>query len=153
MKKFIFSVILFSGTYVTFAQDNHDNNRDQRPPSNVQNRFRKDYPDAKETQWQQNNGQWNANFKDNRHDGNVKTYYDKNGRRVDTHIPWQQSAIPVPVTKRVNTRYHSDYSNTERIERPGQKPVYKLHVKEHDKDRTIYMDENGHEKRYNDTHR
>ncbi len=140
MKKFFFSLFLLSTT-VAFAQNN--------VPSSVRRSFQRDNPSVNDAQWNQKNGQWHANYKDN-NNRNVDASYDRYGKRVDTHIGWDRKDVPQQVDTRVNSRYHpnGDYT-VNRIERPKAKPLFEIRI---GTKRPVYMDEQGREQKYNDHH-
>src|SRR6202049_793718 len=146
MKKLFFSLLLLNST-VIFAQKDRNN-----VPSSVKQTFQRENPTVRDAQWNQTNGQWHANYKDN-NNRNVDAYYDGNGRRRDTHIAWDKKDVPQVVDSRINRTYHANGNyKVERIERPGSTPLFKIGIQTGSKNRTLYMDEQGRARKYNDHH-
>ena len=135
-------MLLLSST-VVFAQ-----NRNQVPNS-VRQSFQRDYPTVNNAQWNQKNGQWHANYKDNSN-RDVDSYYDRNGRRVDTHIAWDRKDVPPQVDNRINSRYHANGNyKAYRIERPKAQPLFQIRI---GTKQPVYMDEQGRQRKYYDHH-
>ena len=151
MKKVLVGLFILSVT-VLFAQDNQNrdnqnrNNRNNLPPD-IQRSFQKEYPHAQNARWNNTNGQWHGSYRD-QHNRNVDTYYDRNGQRVDTHVPYDRNDLPSPVRENADRRYHTNYDSY-RIERPNSQPLFQIILQTGG---TQYMDENGKTRRYRDRH-
>ncbi|HEV7620610.1 MAG TPA: hypothetical protein VGO09_02690 [Flavisolibacter sp.] len=163
MKKFVLALICLYCSSSLFAQDNRDNNnrnnqrthngnRNQAPTA-VQQAWQRDHANDGTPTWQQSNGQWNATYQDRQTNKRINTYYDRSGREIDTHREWDRNNLSSDYNNNINRRYHSHNYNVRRIERPNQKEVYELRMKNRGRTRTIYTDENGNEIRYREPHR
>ena len=149
MIKLIFSSLLLLTAGGLSAQSTHS----RKAPSTVTESFQKDYPDAKQPQWKQNNGQWNANFKSGSDNHSVAAYYDGKGKHIDSHVNLRKNDVPAPVAEKVSSRYPGGHvSQYTKIERPADKEVYQVKVKQHNKSRTVYMDAEGKDQSYHDHH-
>jgi hypothetical protein len=155
MKKPFLALILLSATSI-FAQ-NGSSSQDRNQPSNhapvnIQQSFQKDNPKVNNPSWSQSNRQWKANYRDNSN-RNVDAYYDRQGNRKDTHSALDKKDVPRDVETRVNSRYNANGNyHAVRIERPDDKPLYQIKIQNGSRDKTVYFDEQGKEKRYNDRH-
>jgi hypothetical protein len=149
-KVMFFTLLLLAAQGQLFAQGSH-----QRVPATVQKSFQKDYPEAKDPQWNSDHGQWHANFNDRSANdrGEMVAHYDQNGRHVDSHIPYDRNDVPSPVLDRTKRSYPGakDYSYT-RIERQGAQPLFQVSLNLQGRNKTLYVDDNGREKKYNDHH-
>jgi hypothetical protein len=146
MKKELFTTMFGLSVFFGFSQYDHN------PPRQVTESFQKEYPRSKPSQWSQSDNGWSVSFQDNDHDnGEAKAYFDKSGKYLETHIPYDQNDVPVSVRNHTRDRYGaSDEYEYTRIDRHGEKAVYKTEVKNKKHNRTIYMDNDGHEKEYHD---
>ncbi len=157
MKKFLIGIFILSGTTL-FAQDYRgdqkknmyqDNRSNNGRPEEVRRSFDRDYPNAQNAQWNNSNGQWHASFRD-QNNKNIETYYDYNGRRIDTHTPYDQNEFPSNVRDRADRRYNANGNyNGYRIDRPDNEPLFQLKI---ESGRSIYMNENGKKRKYKDRH-
>jgi hypothetical protein len=150
MKKTLFIVILSVAICgAGIAQD-----RDRQVPSSVQHAFQRDYPDAREPHWTSDHGQWHADFDDHsRYDrGEMVAHYDRYGRHIDSHIPYDPNDVPRPVMERMHRRYHARDYYFERIERPHAEPLFRVNLSLDGGQKTVYMDEYGHERMHSDRH-
>jgi len=145
----IYLLLLIPGGLL-FAQNSH-----QHAPDQVQQSFHKDYPDAGNARWSQSNGQWHADFNDHSQadNGEMVAHYDRYGHHVDTHIPYDRNDVPAPVVDHVQLKYRSaqQYRYT-RIEHPNGNEFFQVKVNLHGRAKTVYMDEQGHERHYEDHH-
>ncbi len=117
-------MILLSSSLAIFAQDNQENtdkrdksyrqqnsrtrnaNRNEAP-SEVQQAWQLDHAYDGNPTWQQNNGQWHAQYKDQGSDKKVDSYYDRSGQQVDTHRQMRSQDMPSAYNQNVNRRYHT----------------------------------------------
>jgi len=131
-----------------FTQNNHT------PPKNVSQSFQKEYPKSQPSQWNQSNGGWSVTFNDNdNNNGEATANFDASGKHVDTNIPYDSHDVPSSVKNHVQSSYGASGNyNYTRIDRSGEKTVYKTQVKNKNQNKTIYMDNDGHEKDYQDKH-
>src|SRR5665213_190292 len=148
MKKVI---LLFLGGFSVFVAFSQDRNG---PPDNIRQSFQKQYPQSQPNQWKHTGGSWNVNFEDRDHDNGESTaHFDRTGRHVDTHIPYDNQDVPAPVMDRMQNRYPgSDSYAFTRIERGDGHPVFQVHFRHRRKFRTLYVDERGRERQYQDRH-
>ena len=154
MKMIILSMAFVTCSTVLFAQNQNRYNKDHRnPPQSVQQDWQNDHANDGQPTWQQSNGQWHAHYQAHDNNRNADTYYDSRGRQVDTHTQWDRKDVPQNFDQRVNQRYHANgkYDVT-RIDRPNQKEVYELRVRQGNKNRTVYTDDQGNEVHYKDQH-
>ena len=150
MKKTIICLLLLTPGGLLFAQDYH-----QHAPDQIQQSFHKDYPDANDARWSHSHGQWHANFKDQGQTdyGEMVAHYDRYGHHVDSHIPYNRSDVPAPVMDHVQSRYRSAHRyRFTRIEHPYGYDLFQVRVNQHGRDKTVYMDEQGRERHYDDRH-
>jgi hypothetical protein len=148
MKRSLFTILFGFGVVFGFSQ--HYNT----PPKNVSQSFQKEYPHSQASQWDQSNDEWSVSFKDKDHDnGEATAYFDASGRHVDTHIPYDKHDVPSSVKNHVQHSYGGwDKYDYTRIDHAGEKSVYKTKVKHKNHEKTIYMDNGGHEREYQDKH-
>ncbi len=144
MKKLLAVVLFFCST--TFAQNRNRN----QPPAKVQQSFQKENTNPGKARWTQSNNQWHANYKDN-NNRNVDAYYDRNGNHKDTHREIDKREVPPSVDQRINNTYHvnGNYTAT-KIERPYSQPLFQIKIQTGKSNHTVYMDEKGRNKPYND---
>jgi hypothetical protein len=148
MKKGIIILSFLMSTAVLMAQ-----NRYHQAPQSVRESFNKEYPNAEKTSWSLSNGQWSASFT-HRDYGEMTAHYGKNGDHIDSHIPYTRRDVPAPVKDMVKQRYpHSRSEEYTRIDRNhGNEQFYRVKVREHGRDQTVYMDPDGKKRGYNDRH-
>jgi hypothetical protein len=171
MKKIIFSLMLLISSTVLYAQErekerDRDRNkekeyRDDRNynargnvPSNVWNSFHRDYPNADNPRWDRNGRGWVATYQDrNYNNREVQSYYDRKGRRMDSHTAWDRRDMPGDFDQRFTNRYHpqGDY-RVYRIDRANGPIVYQVIMDDGGRTRTIYTDQYGNEIKYKDRH-
>ncbi|HEV9037090.1 MAG TPA: hypothetical protein VGQ51_10730 [Puia sp.] len=127
----------------------------QQVPSNVRNSFQRDYPKAGDTRWSESGGQWHADFTDRspKDRGEMTAHYDRHGRHIDSHIPYDDRDVPSEVRRRTEHRYpHGrDYSYT-RIEHPGGQPLFQVSLNLGGAHKTTYVDDQGRPRTYHDGH-
>jgi hypothetical protein len=157
MKKLLMGLLILSVTTTVFAQNDRNSRRNRNMnqsnnttvPDPVRQSFQRDNPNVRDPQWSNTNGQWRGVYKD-RDNKDVETYYENDGRRVDTHIRYNQTELPPQVRDRAERRYHTTGNyDAYRIERPNSQPLFQLRIQS---GRTIYLDENGRKRRYRDRH-
>ncbi len=153
MKKTLFALMLLSST-VIFAQIGQNNNNRNQPanhaPAPVQQSFQRENPDAKDARWSQSNREWRANYRDNNR-RNVDVYYDRDGVRKDIHRALDRMDVPRNINNRVNSRYGGNY-RVARIERMNEETLFQIKIQNGRRSRTIYMNERGENRQYNDRH-
>ena len=151
MKRVIFlSLISLATACQVIAQEGR-----HHAPSAVRHSFQRDYPEAGNAQWSQNNGQWSASFTDRSPDdrGEMVAHYDRYGSHVDSHIPYDRNDVPQAVVERTRSRYpDARDENYTRIERPRGEALFQVNLHERGRHRRIYMDDNGRERKYYDQH-
>jgi|SRR5215831_3653996 len=147
MKKMIIVLsFLLPGT-ILLAQDKY-----HRAPEKVKETFSRDYPEAKKTHWYERNGEWQASFND-RDNGDMTAYYNRNGEHRESRIPYTKHDVPSPVLDRVNEKYPGAHDmEFTKIERHGEDNQYMVSVNHHGRHRTVYLDEQGQERKYNGHH-
>ena len=151
MKNTFFALLLLAPAGHLFAQDRH-----YEAPGQVQQSFQRDYPQAENPRWSQTHDQWHADFTDKSPDdrGEMVAHYDRRGRHIDSHVPYDQGDVPAEVTRRARDHYRGgrNYRYT-RIERSGDQPaLFQVRVNLNGRDRTTYLDENGRTRKYEDYH-
>ena len=171
MKKVIFIVFVIVGSFPVFAEfvqintdartndgqqpggRNRNGNNSQAPPE-VKQAWQRDHGNEGTPSWQQSNGQWRAQYKDQNTNRRVDTYYDHSGRQVDTHREWNRQDMPATYQDNINKRYHTGNSyNVTKIERPNKRQVYQVDINGNGKRKRLFTDEQGNEIRYKDQHR
>ena len=144
MKRILVALLFLSST--AFAQDRDRNT----PPNNIRNSFDRDHASPQGAQWQKNNRNWHANFRDN-NNRKVDAYYDNRGNRIATHREIERTDIPRSVDMRVRDRFHTgDNYQVTRIERPNAQPLFGISLQLGSGSRTVYMDAQGRERQYHD---
>ena len=149
MKKTMICLYLLMSGSLLFAQYAHV------APDQVQQSFHKDYPAANNARWSQIHGQWHANFTDQgpNDNGEMIAHYDRNGRHIESHIPYDQNDVPAPVMERLNMKYRgAHHYRFTRIEHSDGNEYFQIRLNSHGRDRTVYMDEQGHERQYDGRH-
>jgi hypothetical protein len=120
-------------------------------PGAVQGSFQRDYPEARDPQWNFSHSQWHANFNDHSQNdrGEMVANYDRSGHHIDSHIRYDQNDVPTAVVDRTQRNYPGgrNYTYT-RIERPVGQPLFQVSLNLHQKNRTLYVDDNGREQKY-----
>jgi hypothetical protein len=168
MKKVILSVALMISAAMVFAQDrdrdrdddrnrNYNDNRNYYArgdvPSNVWNSFHRDYPDVNDVRWQRNGRGWIAIYNDRNYNREIQSYYNRRGRRMDSHAYVDRRDLPYDFDRRFESRYHPQNGyQVYRIDRPGGPVVYQVILNDGNENRTIYTDQYGNEIRYRDRH-
>ena len=144
MKRSLLTVIFGLSIVFGFTQYDH------KPPKQVSESFYREYPRSKPAKWSQSKDGWSVSFQDNDHNnGEAMAYFDASGKHLETQIPYEKNDVPVSVRNHTQHSYGaSDEYDYTRIERSGEKPVYKTEVKSKKHNKTIYMDNDGHEKEY-----
>ncbi len=144
MKNILFTLLLAICSYYGFSQYNH------RPPTNVSQSFQKEYPQSKPSEWSHSNRGWSVTFEDRDHNnGEATAYFDESGRHLETHIPYDDQDVPGPVKDHIRNSYRgADNYEYTRIDRPGEKGIYKTHFRHRKKYKTVYVDYTGHERPY-----
>ena len=134
--------------------DRRGNNRQNNtPPPAVQQRFQKDHPASKGASWQHSSSQqWHARVTDPASNRQYDSYYNKNGKQVDSHQPLERNEVPPNVDTHIRGRYHADDYAATRIERPGHSVIFQVDIRQKNKHRKIYTDDRGREMKYNDRH-
>lgn len=145
--------MFFTCGTVLFAQD-RDHNNDHRnknlmPPQTVQQAWQRDHANDGNANWKYTNGQWHATYTDHDNNRNAETFYDGRGRKMETHREWDKTQMAPDYDQRINRKYHTNGNYTvNRIERPNQKEMYEVKLKDKGRSRTIYTDDKGNEIRY-----
>jgi len=148
MKISLLTLFLGLSVFFGFSQSDH------KPPQNVTQSFQRDYPQSQPAHWSQSSVGWSVSFEDIDHNnGEAVAYFDMAGRHVDTHTPYENHDVPPTVKNHMKVSYggtnHYDYT---RIDHYGEKDVYASHYKDKKQDKTVYMDNGGHERDYHDNH-
>jgi hypothetical protein len=151
MKNSLFALLMLLPGGLLVAQ-----NRSHRVPETVQQSFHRDYPDAANPRWSQSNGQWHADFTDRSADdrGEMVAHYDRDGRHIDSHIPYNREDVPASVMERAKKHYHGGHNyRFTRIERPGDNDAFfQVRVNLNGRERTTYINESGRDREYHDRH-
>ena len=124
-------------------------------PASVRRSFGRDYPEARDPQWSSTHGQWHANFDDHgRYSrGEMVANYNQYGRHIDSHIPYDNNDVPSTVVDRTQRNHPGgrDYTYT-RIERPAGRSLFQVSLNLQNRNRTLYVVDNGREQQYHDHH-
>ena len=123
--------------------------RYHQAPQSVRESVNKEYPNADNVSWSISSGQWNASFKDRDH-GKMVARYNKYGSHLDSRIPYTKRDVPDPVKETVKKRYpHSRDLEYTKIQRNhGSDEFYRVKLRDHGKDQYVYMDADGHRRKY-----
>jgi len=123
-----------------------------RAPASVQQSFHKDNPNTNDVRWSQTNHEWHANYMDN-NKRNVDAYYDRDGVRKTTYRALDRTEVPRDLHNNITKMYGSNGNYTAaRIERPNQQSLFEIKIHSGKNYRTVYMDEQGRKRPYNDRH-
>jgi len=80
-------------------------------------------------------------------------HYDRNGHHLDSHIPYNRNDVPPAVVEKAQKNYPGGRNyNYTRIEHPGQQPLFQISLNLGGSNKTLYVDDHGREKKYNDHH-
>lgn len=155
MRNTFVGLMLLSSTAI-FAQGGRANTDRNQPanhaPASVQQSFQRDNPGVGDARWSQSNHEWRANYRDNSR-RNVDVYYDRDGVRKDIHRALDRMDVPRNIKSRINSRYGANGNyRVARIERPNEAPMYQVKIQGRGRYRTVYMDEQGRSRQYNDRH-
>ena len=147
--------MLLSGS-VIFAQIGRLNADRNQPvnhaPGPVYESFQKQHPDVRDAVWSRSSHEWRVNYRDNGR-RNVDVYYDNDGIRKDVHRALDRMDVPRSVKSRINESYHANGNfRVTRIERENEQPVFQIKIPTSGRYRTVYMDEQGRSREYNDRH-
>jgi hypothetical protein len=144
MKKVIVILsFLLSGTMLLAQSKNYE------APDRVRESFNKEYPKAEKTHWAKSGNQWSASFQDQEH-GEMVAHFGKNGDHIDSRIPFSERDVPGPVKDKIKQSYPKgrDHEYTKIERNHGNDQFYKVHLRDHGHDRTVYMDAQGHKRSY-----
>ena len=144
MKRSLFTMVF--GIIVVFGFSQHV----YTPPRQVTESFQRQYPKSKPSKWSRSKDGWSASFQDNDYNNGESTaYFNASGKHIETHIPYDKNDVPVSVRNHTRDNYGaSEQYDYTRIERSCEKPFYKTEVKNKKHNKTIYMDNDGHERDY-----
>jgi hypothetical protein len=144
MKRILMTISFTFLMIFVFSQEGH------RPPKTVSESFQKEYPRSSPSHWTHSAKGWNVEFEDKDYDnGEVTAHFDSRGRHLDTQIPYDEGDVPSSVKDNLHKQYPgSDHYEYTRIDRAGDKPVYKARFKHRKKYRTIYVDQQGEHRNY-----
>jgi hypothetical protein len=148
--KIIFFVIAFVALgELCRAQSMH-----RTAPERVKKSFSRNFPEAGDARWNYSGSQWNATFDDrsSQDRGEMVAHFDRNGRYIDSHIPYAETDVPQPVSERARRRYRNGHVRISMIDRPSRPDVYQVQGRINGRTRTSYYDEQGRERPYSDRH-
>src|SRR5690348_15339064 len=96
--KTLFVIMLATGSQLAVAQRG---NEAQHVPTTVQHNFQRQFPQAQDTRWSRSGNEWNASFTDHSPSdrGEMVAHYNRNGRHLDSHIPYDRNDVPQPVIR------------------------------------------------------
>ena len=144
MKKILTTIL--SGVLVSFAfsQAGH------HPPTAVSGSFQKEYPHSTASNWTHSATGWSVEFEDRDHDnGEVTVHFDARGRHMDTQIPYEDGDVPAVVKENLRKKYPgADHYEYTRIERAGDRPLYKARFFHKKRYKTAYLDQQGEHRNY-----
>jgi hypothetical protein len=144
MKKYL--MIFLFGVIASFAfpQAGH------HPPKAVSESFQKEYPHSSPSHWTHSTTGWSVEFEDKDFDnGEVTAHFDSRGRHLETQIPYDDGDVPSAVKDNLHKRYPgSDHYEYTRIDRPGNKPLYKARFMHKKKYTSEYVDQEGGHRNY-----
>src|SRR5438270_6814637 len=113
-------------------------------PTRVYNALLSDAPTVSDAQWDRTGKNWRAYYMDPKEEKMVDTYYDKRGRRVDTHVPVGRNVLPDSFRKSIEMQYHPLRYQVTRIDRPKGESVFQVVLHDaNDRTTTIYCDREG----------
>jgi hypothetical protein len=85
--------------------------------------------------------------------GEMAAHYSDRGRHIDSHIPYDFGDVPQPVIERAQSKYHGGRHFRYTKMEPGEgNGFFQVRVNVHGRDHTVYMDEDGRERNYDDRH-
>jgi hypothetical protein len=120
------------------------------PPKAVSESFQKEYPHSSPSHWTHSATGWRVEFEDKDFDnGEVTANFDSRGKHLETQIPYDEGDVPAAVKDNLHKQYpgSDNYAYT-RIDRPGNKPIYKATFRHKKKSTTTYVDQQGGKHNY-----
>ncbi len=111
-------------------------------PTQVRNSFNADYPNAVNTVWTKNRGDWTVTFRNNI--WNSTATYHSNGERVDTRTRVRKDQTPRPVQDEIYKRFpQTNPKDIFKIEKPKNPNLFQVVVEQAGKKKTLVFDEKG----------
>ena len=126
------AAILAIGTVSAFALKGDDT------PAAVKTKFAAEYPTVKKVKWENEDGKFEAHFEMN--EVETSATYDATGKKLETEVEIQASALPKGVMEYVNKNYPGEkIKETAKITDSNNKVTYEAEVKAGD----LIFDSNG----------
>lgn len=111
-------------------------------PTQVRNSFNADYPNAVNTFWTKNRGDWTVTF--GHGIWNSTATYHSNGERVDTRTPVRRDQTPRPVQDEIFKRFpQTNPKDILKIEKPKNPSLFQVKVEQAGIMKTLVFDEKG----------
>ena len=111
-------------------------------PTQVRNSFNADYPNAVNTVWTKNRGDWTVTF--GHGIWNSTATYHSNGERVDTRTRVRKDQTPRPVQDEIFKRFpQTNPKDIIKIEKPKNPNLFQVVVEQAGKKKTLVFDEKG----------
>lgn len=111
-------------------------------PTQVRNSFNTDYPNASDTVWTKQQGDWTVNFRNNAFRSTAT--YHSNGERLDTRTNMPSQQAPAPVLGEIQKRFpQANPKDIIKIEKPKNPNLFQVMINEGGKLKAILFDEKG----------
>jgi len=149
MKSILLALLVLATGNFAVAQYRH-----REAPAQVRESFQRDFPGVSSVQWSVSGNQWSASFTDRSAEdrGEMVAHYDRNGRHMDSYVPYARNDVPQPVYNSARNRYHNDNVQFTWVEHPRRGDYFRVRGRVKGRMRTSYYDENGRERHYDDSH-
>lgn len=114
-----------------------------RPDTKIVSAFNQKYPNAKNIEWDTENGYQVADFRDN----NMKqeAWFDNNGKWVMTKTDLRYNDLPSGIRNQFEKSMHNSWKKEDiiKLERTGMTTVYVVEVEKEGLETDLYYTENG----------
>lgn len=111
---------------MTFAQTVKNVNKGKIPAA-VLAAFHKDYPNVKDVDWDQEDGNYEAGFEVNKNE--LSVLYNAQGQKLETETEIKVSQLPAAVLKAVQTQKLGTVKEASKIEKANGKTEYEAEIK------------------------
>ena len=111
------------------------------PTATLQQQLQKDFPNAKDIDWEEASGIYEVEFEIGRTD--YKAYYDKDANLLAYSLDMRESQLPAIVKNAAITKYpNSKIDDVKKIVK-GTETMYKLELKKEKTEREVLFNSNG----------
>lgn len=134
MKKLVVIIALNILSFVSFAQKT----KEQNVPQVIKNTLREKFPNAKEVQWDREQNNYEASFKNNKVDNSI--LFNANGKVIETEIAITVSQLPKKALQYLNDNFKNQkVKELAKISTIKGNLIYEAEIKGKD----LFFDKNG----------